>query len=235
MYNVTYVTQTTTSSGKVESSYTAGLFRSLRDGCCCWCRHRQRHRDTTIRPMSTIRRGMAMATRLPVYYPRPTATYGYAVLQHHDGAYGWAQTAYGPYGSATRTASYNPYTGTSTRTVSGSTSYGRKALGRPTTPIPGRTPLPIKDRVPRRSGVNPTFRTEINPRTRSTTRPRKEPWHPCRGRRAERQSGLPPPTAMLPWARLQTETCMLGRTETSTRIRARAGKNMTTVPAPGTP
>lgn len=40
-----------------------------------------------------------------------------------------APTAYGPYGSATRSASYNFYTGTSTRTASTSTAYGKQSVG----------------------------------------------------------------------------------------------------------
>ena len=145
------------------------------------------------------------------------------------------QTAYGPYGSATRAASYNPYTGTYKRALPSQLLTAGKALGRPTTPTPEPTRQRIRDPVPPRSGGNPTFRTEINPRTRNTTPPRKEPSDPCKARRAERQSGLPPPTAMLRWARLRAETCMPGRTETSTRTPAPAGKNMTTVLVPGTP
>ena len=110
-----------------------------------------------------------------------------------------------------------------------------KVSGRPTIPIPERTPQRIRDPVPPRSGVNPTSRMAINPPTHNTTPPRKERLHPRRGPRAERQSGLPPLMAMPRWEKLQAETCMPARTATFTKTRVPAGKNMTTVPAPGTP
>ncbi len=110
-----------------------------------------------------------------------------------------------------------------------------KALGRPTTLIPEPTRQRVRDPARPRSGVNPTFRTEINPRTLNTTPLHKEPWAPCRVHRAERQSALPLPTAMQRSERLRAVTCTLERTGTSTRTPARAGRNMTTVPAPGTP
>jgi hypothetical protein len=73
----------------------------------------------------------------PAYYPYPV-TYG-AVPYYNSatGAYGVSQTAYGPYGSATRTASYNPYTGTYARTASATTSYGSAALGQAYNPYTG--------------------------------------------------------------------------------------------------
>ena len=48
-----------------------------------------------------------------------------------------SQTTYGAYGSATRTASYNPYTGTSTRTASTTTAYGKQSVGQAYNPYTG--------------------------------------------------------------------------------------------------
>jgi len=50
---------------------------------------------------------------------------------------GVSQTAYGAYGSATRTASYDLYTGTSTRTASTSTAYGKQSVGQAYNPYTG--------------------------------------------------------------------------------------------------
>ena len=54
----------------------------------------------------------------------------YTILQHHDRRLRLGTNSLRPYGSATRTASYNPYTGTSTRTVSGSTYTAVEVRGR---------------------------------------------------------------------------------------------------------
>jgi hypothetical protein len=59
----------------------------------------------------------------PLYYNTGTGT---------DGV---AQTTHGPYGSATRTAPYNPYTGTSARTASASTYYGTRSAGQAVQPV----------------------------------------------------------------------------------------------------
>jgi hypothetical protein len=133
VYNVTYVTQTTTPSGAVEASYTAGYMGAFVMG-------------------ATV--GAVVAGGTGYYYPpyvgyypgyygypayyRPPATYGAATYYNSaTGAYGVAQTAYGPYGSATRTASYNPYTGTATRTGSVSTPYGTASAGQAYNPYTG--------------------------------------------------------------------------------------------------
>ena len=132
VYNVTYVTQVTTADGAVEASYTAGYTGAFVMG---------------------VGTGVIIASgtgyyyppyvayypgyMYPVYYP-PPYTYGYMAHYHSPtGAYGVSQTAYGPYGSATRTASYNPYTGTYARTASVSTPYGSAAAGRAYNPYTG--------------------------------------------------------------------------------------------------
>ena len=53
------------------------------------------------------------------------------------GAYGWKQTAYGPYGSATRGAGYNPYTGTYVRGNSVLTPYGSRSAAQAYNPYTG--------------------------------------------------------------------------------------------------
>ena len=133
VYNVTYVTQTTTSSGAVESSYTAGYMGAFMVG-------------TAV--------GLTVAYGTGYYYPpyygypvygypvyHPYAvTYGYGAAGYYNtatGAYGVAQTAYGPYGSATRAAAYNPYTGTAARGASVSTPYGSRSAAQAYNPYTG--------------------------------------------------------------------------------------------------
>ena len=132
VYNVTYVTQVTTADGHVEASYTAGYMGAfvmgVSTGVVVAC-----GTGYYYPPYVAYYPGYAY----PVYYP-PPYTYGY--MGHYyspTGAYGVYQTAYGPYGSATRSASYNPYTGTYARTASVSTPYGTAAAGRAYNPYTG--------------------------------------------------------------------------------------------------
>jgi hypothetical protein len=136
VYNVTYVTQTTTSDGNVQASYTAGYLGAFVMGAA-------------VGAIVTSGTGYYYPPYIgyppmgyPIYHPYATC-YGYgayggsAYYNTHTGAYGVSQTAYGAYGSATRTASYNPYTGTSTRTASTSTAYGHQAVGQAYNPYTG--------------------------------------------------------------------------------------------------
>ena len=131
VYNVTYVTQTTTSSGDVQASYTAGYLGAFVMGAAV---------------------GAVVAGGTGYYYPPVYGAgyYGYATYHPYPctygatpyyntstGAYGAYQSASGPYGSATRSASYNPYTGTATRTGSVSTPYGSAAAGQAYNPYTG--------------------------------------------------------------------------------------------------
>ena len=131
VYNVTYVTQTTTSSGDVQSSYTAGYLGAFVMGAAL---------------------GAVVAGGTGYYYPPVYGVgyYGYPTYHPYPctygatpyyntatGAYGASQTAYGPYGSATRSASYNPYTGTYARSGSVSTPYGSAAAGQAYNPYTG--------------------------------------------------------------------------------------------------
>ena len=131
VYNVTYVTQTVTPDGNIQASYTAGYMGAFVMAAAAG---------------AVIAGGTGYyyppvyaypAGGYPVYQPYP-ATYG--AMPYHNpvtGAYGVSQTAYGPYGTATRTASYNPYTGTYARTASATTAYGSAAVGQAYNPYTG--------------------------------------------------------------------------------------------------
>jgi hypothetical protein len=132
VYNVTYVTQITTSDGNVQASYTAGYMGAFVMGVATGAIIAG-GTGYYYPPYVAVYSGY----RYPVYYPTP---YTYGAATYHNsatGAYGVSQTAYGPYGSATRTASYNPYTGTYARTASASTAYGKAAVGQAYNPYTG--------------------------------------------------------------------------------------------------
>ncbi len=85
--------------------------------------------------------GAAIANNNNYYYP-PYAchySYGCSATYHYGygGYYGASSTAYGPYGSATRSAAYNPYTGTSAASRSVSTAYGTASQGAAYNPYTG--------------------------------------------------------------------------------------------------
>ena len=136
VYNVTYVTQVVDSGGFYTSSYTAGYMGSF---------------------VVVVSGGVIVTSGSGYYYPpymyypaygypiyHPYAmTYGYgygSVGYYHTGtgAYGVSQSVYGPYGSATRSASYNPYTGTYARSGSVSTPYGSRSAAQAYNPYTGR-------------------------------------------------------------------------------------------------
>ena len=129
VYNVTYVTQTTNSDGTVQASYTAGYLGAFVLGAAT---------------------GAIIANGSGYWWPPYThggyypyaATYGgaYWGTAHYNsatGAYGWSQTAYGPYGSATRGAAYNPYTGSAARGATVSTPYGSRSAAQAYNPYTG--------------------------------------------------------------------------------------------------
>jgi hypothetical protein len=132
VYNVTYVTQTVYPDGTVQASYTSGYTGVY---------------VMSVSSVVVVTGGTGYyyppyvvpypVYGYPIYYP-PPYTYGYVAHYHSaTGAYGISQTAYGPYGSATRTASYNPYTGTYARTASVSSAYGSAAVGQAYNPYTG--------------------------------------------------------------------------------------------------
>jgi len=131
VYNITYVTQTTTPSGEVEASSTAGYFGMFIIGAAV---------------------GAAIVYGSGYYYPpyyyygpypypiyRPyPITYGVgAYYNPHTGAYGVARGAYGPYGGVAGAAWYNPSTGTGGRAVGGCGMYGCAGAARAYNPYTG--------------------------------------------------------------------------------------------------
>jgi len=137
VYNVTYVTQTSNPDGTVTSNYTAGYLGTfilgaatgaiLADGSGYW---------------------WPPYCGGGYYYPYPAtycgAYWGYGyhpyATPYYDsatGAYGWKASAYGPYGSATAGAGYNPYTGTYARGGTVSTPYGSRSAAQAYNPYTG--------------------------------------------------------------------------------------------------
>src|SRR5882724_11748368 len=137
VYNLTYVTQTANPDGTVTANYTAGYLGGFILGAATG---------------AIIANGSGYwwpPYAYGAYYPYP-ATYGgyyygagygyhYATPYYNSatGAYGWKQTASGPYGSATRGAAYNPYTGTYARGASVSTPYGSRSAAQAYNPYTG--------------------------------------------------------------------------------------------------
>jgi hypothetical protein len=123
VYNVTYVTQTTTSDGDVEASYTEGYFGAFVMG-------------VAVGSIVTYGSGYYYPPYVgwyggyPAYYARPV-TYGYA------GRYGYGGAAYGAYGGARWGSNYNPYTGTHSRGATAYGAYGTRSAGRAYNPHTG--------------------------------------------------------------------------------------------------
>jgi hypothetical protein len=119
VYNVTYVTQTSSTPTTVESSYTAGYFGTfvvgLSVGLCIAYGTGYRYPPYYYRPPGAY---------YPVYRPWP-ATYGAAAAYNpRTGAYTVGRAAYGPYGGVSGAARYNPSTGRYSRSASVQTPYG---------------------------------------------------------------------------------------------------------------
>jgi hypothetical protein len=144
VYNVTYVTQTVTSTGTVEASYTAGYMGAFIVG---------------VGVGAIIASGTGWYAPPYFYYP-PVGfpicyggmytygayayhPYGYggvtyrASYNSYTGTYARSATAYGPYGSRTVGQAYNPYTGTMARGASVSTPYGTRSAGQAYNPYTG--------------------------------------------------------------------------------------------------
>jgi hypothetical protein len=131
VYNVTYVTQTTTPSGETESSSTAGYLGMFIIGAAVG---------------ATLAYGSGYyyppyfyygPYPYPIYRPYPI-TYGVgAYYNPHNGAYGVARGAYGPYGGVAGAAWYNPSTGTGGRAVGGCGVYGCAGAARAYNPYTG--------------------------------------------------------------------------------------------------
>ena len=133
LYNVTYVTQTTTSDGNVKASHTAGYFGAFVVGATVG---------------AIIANGSGYYYPPYFYYPalgypfyRPyIATYGVGSFYNcYTGSYGVARGVYGPYGAAGGWAHYNPYTGNYSRGVSAYGPYGSATAARSYNPYTGLT------------------------------------------------------------------------------------------------
>jgi len=131
VYNVTYVTQSTTPEGTLQSSYTAGYLGTFITGAAV---------------------GAILASGTGYYYPpyygypvggypvyHPyAATYGVgAYYNAYPGAYGAAKGVYGPYGGAAAGAAYNPYTGTYARGATAYGPYGSQSVAQAYNPYTG--------------------------------------------------------------------------------------------------
>jgi hypothetical protein len=131
VYNVTYVTQTTTSSGECESSSTAGYLGVFIVGMAIG---------------ATIAYGSGYyyppyfyhgPYGYPIYRPYPI-TYGVGAFYNpYNGAYGYARGAYGPYGGVAGAAGYNPSTGTYFRAAGACGAYGCAGGARAYNPYTG--------------------------------------------------------------------------------------------------
>jgi hypothetical protein len=129
VYNVTYVTQTTTPTG-IIASYTAGYFGSyvVRTAFGWWvvCGTGYYY------PPYFYYGGL-----YPLYRPW-IATYGVGAFYNpYTGAVGVARGVYGPFRGVTGFAAYNPYTGTYARGVRAYGPYGSAAAGRAYNPYTG--------------------------------------------------------------------------------------------------
>src|SRR5438876_3157805 len=129
VYNVTYVTQTTNPDGTVQSSYTAGYLGAFVLGAATG---------------AIVANGSGYwwpPYAYGGYYYPYAATYGYHYATPYynsaTGAYGWKNTAHGPYGSASWGAGYNPYTGTYARGGTVSTPYGTRSAAQAYNPYTG--------------------------------------------------------------------------------------------------
>jgi hypothetical protein len=131
VYNVTYVTQTTTSSGETESSSTAGYLGMFIIGLAVGAT--VAYGSGYYYPPYYYRGPYGY----PIYRPYPI-TYGVGAFYNpYNGAYGYARGAYGPYGGVAGAAGYNPSTGTYFRAAGACGAYGCAGGARAYNPYTG--------------------------------------------------------------------------------------------------
>jgi hypothetical protein len=146
VYNVTYVTQTVTVTGTVQSSYTAGYMGAfvvgVGVGMIIASGTGYYHPPYMYYPPYGYPVCYASAVTYGAYAYHPYSYYGGvsygASYNSYTGTYSRSATAYGPYGSATAKQSYNPYTGTSARGGSVSTPYGTRSAAQAYNPYTGQ-------------------------------------------------------------------------------------------------
>ncbi len=132
VYNITYVTQTSTSPTTVECSYTAGYFGMFILGLA-------------ISEVIIYGTGFYYPPYIywgprpyPIYRPWPV-TYGMgAVYSPWTGSFAVGRAAYGPYGTARSTAWFNPATGRYGRSATIQTPYGGRTVANAYNPWTGR-------------------------------------------------------------------------------------------------
>jgi hypothetical protein len=158
VYNVTYVTQTTTSEGGVEASYTAGYLGTFVTGLAVGAiiaGGTGYYYPAYVGPVYyggyPYYRPYPATYGVGAYYNPYTGSYGarYGYAGYYGGAtaragynpntgtYGRSATAYGPYGSRSVGAAYNPYTGSYARGASASTPWGSASAARGYNPSTG--------------------------------------------------------------------------------------------------
>ena len=131
VYNVTYVTQSTSDEGTVEASYTAGYVGSYVVGGAAGY-YLANGTGYYYSPYYGYPIG-----GYPIYYPY-AATYGVGSYYNpYSGAYGVAHGVYGPYGGAAAARSYNPYTGTYARGATAYGPYGSRSVAQAYNPYTG--------------------------------------------------------------------------------------------------
>ena len=130
VHNVTYVHQTKTESGDVESSYTAGYLGTFVAGLA-------------VGAIITGGTGWYYPPYVyyppfgyPVYRPYPV-TYGVGYYNPYTRTYGYGRSVYGPYGGAHYRTGYNPRTGTYGRGATAYGPYGSRSAGRAYNPYTG--------------------------------------------------------------------------------------------------
>lgn len=130
VHNVTYVQQTTTESGDVEASYTAGYLGTFVAGLA-------------VGAIITGGTGWYYPPYVyypsfgyPVYRPYPV-TYGVGYYNPYTRTYGYGRSVYGPYGGAHYRTGYNPNTGTYGRGATAYGPYGSRSAGRAYNPYTG--------------------------------------------------------------------------------------------------
>jgi hypothetical protein len=127
VYNVTYVTQSTTTEGTVEASYTSGYLGTYIVGATLATGTGYYYPPYYGYPIGGY----------PYYYPY-AATYGVgAYYNPYTGAYGVAHGVYGPYGGAAAARAYNPYTGTYARGATAYGPYGSRSVAQAYNPYTG--------------------------------------------------------------------------------------------------
>jgi hypothetical protein len=144
VYNVTYVTQTVTSTGTVQASYTAGYMGAFIVGVGVgviiasgtgWYAPPYYYYPPVGFPVCY---GGMYTYGAYAYHPYPYGGVTYrASYNSSTGTYARSATAYGPYGSASVGQAYNPYTGTAARGGSVSTPYGTRSAAQAYNPYTG--------------------------------------------------------------------------------------------------